>query len=249
LKAEKNPSFQADALSHKLGAFLDVGSQEKTMLELLQGPQSFIGAGKEVVYEGQNNHAAYVLRKGWVCSYKRLRDGGRQIVDIQIPGDFLGLSSLLLRTSDQGFISLTEIELAKINTNRLQEVLQTTPRLAAALLWAVSRDQAIVVEHLVNIGRRDTMARTAHFLLELHARLSLVGLGTVDGYHCPLPQSVLADALGVTAIHLNRVLRQLREDNLVIFRDSAITFLDRERLARFAGFDLTYLDHKASLTD
>ncbi len=178
-----------------------------------------------------------------------MRDGGRQIIDIQIPGDFIGLRSLLLRTWDQGFTTLTDVELAKIGTEKIWDMFRVTPRLAVALLWVASCDQAVVVEHLVNIGKRDALARTAHFLLELGSRLSLVGHGEADSYACPLSQSILADALGVTAIHLNRVLRQLREAKLLVFKDGVITILDRKRLAEMAGFDSIYLDHQPPVRD
>ncbi len=209
----------------------------------------YLEAGKEVVYEGQRYHSAYILRKGWACSYKRLRDGGRQIIDIQIPGDFLGLRSLLLRTSDHSFVTLTGVEMCKINPDRLLDLFRSTPRLGMAFLWAASRDEAMVVEHLVGIGRRDAFERTAHFLLELGARLKLVGYGTGDSYAFPASQSILADTLGMTAIHLNRVLRQLREANLVIFREGLVSFPDIERAAAITGFDLAYLDQGSRLVE
>lgn len=208
----------------------------------LQSLRMQIAGGKEVVYEGQNHHSAYILRKGWACSYKRLRDGSRQIIDIQIPGDFLGLRSLLLRTSDHSFMTLTDVEVSRVSPERLAGIFHATPRLALAFLWAASRDEAMIVEHLVNIGRRDALERTLHFLLELGARLKLIGCGTEESYPCPVSQSILADTLGMTAIHFNRTLRQLREMKLAVVRDGAVTFFDVERAAELSGFDLAYLD-------
>ena len=99
-----------------------------------------------------------------------------------------------------------------------------------------------MVEHLVGVGRRDALARTAHFLVELGLRLRLVGIGSEAGYACPLNQYLLADALGLTAIHLNRTLRQLRERELVTFRDGEVTFHDLGRLRALAGHHGGYLD-------
>lgn len=104
-----------------------------------------------------------------------------------------------------------------------------------------------MVEHLINLGRRDAHQRTAHFLLELGARLMLVGLGTKAGYDCPLSQYLLADALGLSAVHINRVLRQLREDGLLTFRDGKVTFDNLDGLVALAEFDLTYLDQAGPL--
>jgi CRP-like cAMP-binding protein len=117
-----------------------------------------------------------------------------------------------------------------------------TPRLATAVLWAASRDEAMVVEHLVNLGRRDAFERTAHFLLEIGSRMILAGLGTTKGYPCPLSQYQLADALGLTAVHVNRVMRQLREDGLLTFRKGNVIFDDLDRLVELAEFDKSYLD-------
>src|SRR4051794_20942251 len=116
------------------------------------------------------------------------------------------------------------------------------PRLGTAILWAASRDEAMVVEHLVSIGRRDALARTAHLFLELGLRLQLVGVGTNAGYDCPLNQYLLADALGLTAIHLNRVLRQPRERDLMTLRGGCVVFHDPQGLRLVAGYCDGYLD-------
>jgi CRP-like cAMP-binding protein len=236
-------SKEDDALARKLGAFEPLGIKERAKLRELQNVRLQFQSGREIVYEGQHIQSAYILRTGWACSYKRLRDGGRQIIDIHIPGDFLGVRSLLLRKSDHSFVTLTDVEVAKIDRECMEDVFRITPRLALALLWAASRDEAMVVEHLVSIGRRGALERTAHFLLELGARLKLVGSGTGDRYHCPISQSILSDTLGMTTIHLNRVLRQLRESKLVIFREGVVTIPNMERAAELTGFDLSYLDH------
>jgi CRP-like cAMP-binding protein len=100
----------------------------------------------------------------------------------------------------------------------------------------------MVVEHLVGIGRRDAAERMAHFLLELGKRLSLVGMGSKAGYACPLTQYLIADAIGLSAVHVNRVLRELREQGMVTVRDGYVTFDDYDRTVEFADFEATYLD-------
>jgi len=199
------------------------------------------------VHQGQPKQAAYILAAGWVCSYKIQPDGSRQIVDFQIPGDFLGLRSVLLRTSDHSFEPIVDIQAAEVLAGDLLEAFAQTPRLATAILWAASRDEAMVVEHLVGIGRRDAEERMAHFLLELGSRLALVGMGSRAGYACPLKQHHLADALGLSAIHVNRVLRRLRESGLLTFRDGQVTFDDYDGLVDLAEFDPAYLDQTGPL--
>ena len=109
-------------------------------------------------------------------------------------------------------------------------------------MWAASRDEAMVVEHLVNIGRRNAVERTAHFFMELAERLSLVGLATEAEFPCPLSQSVLADALGLTDIHVNRVLRHLRELKLLTMKQRTVHIHDLSGLRKLAGFQGGYLN-------
>jgi CRP-like cAMP-binding protein len=119
------------------------------------------------------------------------------------------------------------------------------PRLGAALLWAASRDEAMVVEHLVSIGRRNAIERVAHFFMELAERLSLIGQATETEFECPLSQFVIADALGLTAIHVNRVMRQLRERRLLIVRRRTVTIQDLDGLQKLAGFQGGYLNSRS----
>lgn len=212
------------------------------MLDNLHKRRRTFVAGRDLVHQGQSEQAAYILASGWAFSYKLLANGERQIVDFQIPGDFLGLRSVLLHISDHSIEPITDIEVTEVLVADLLSVFAKTPRLATAVLWAASRDEAMVVEHLVGIGRRNAAERMAHFLLELSARLALVELGDKAGFACPLTQYHMADALGLSAVHVNRVLRQLREKDMVTFRDGFVSFDDYAGLTEFADFDPTYLD-------
>jgi CRP-like cAMP-binding protein len=240
-------AIENSPLTRKLSAFVALSDKEMAVLEHLhQRRRSFV-AGRDLVHQGQSEQAAYILASGWVCSYKIQADGSRQIVDFQIPGDFLGLRSVLLRTSDHSFEPIVDIQAAEVLTGDLLEAFAQTPRLATAILWAASRDEAMVVEHLVGVGRRGADERMAHFLLELGSRLSLVGMGSKAGYACPLTQYHLADTLGLSAVHVNRVLRQLRESGLVTFRDGQVTIDDYDGLVELAEFDPAYLDQTGPL--
>jgi CRP-like cAMP-binding protein len=229
-------------LARKLAAFLSLSATELLRLDQLQSRRRVFPAGAELVHEEQAEPKAFVLLDGWAMSYKMLVDGGRQVVDFQIAGDFLGLRGLLLRTSDHNVAAVTEIVVAEVPARDVRELVETQPRLAMSLLWAASRDEAMVVEHLVGIGRRSPLVRTAHLFLELRHRLHLVGLADDGGFTCPLNQYVLADALGLTAIHLNRTLRQLRERRLMTYRRGRVIIHDAAALMALAGFEDAYLD-------
>lgn len=230
-------------LTQKLSTFVTLtGMDMETLVRFHRRRRSF-NAGHELIHEGQKNQSAFILAEGWACSFKILPDGGRQIVDFQIPGDILGLRSILFRASDHSIEAITRVEVSEVLPVDILDSFAKAPRLATAVLWAASRDEAMVVEHLVNLGRRSAEERMAHFLLELGARLNLVGIGDPTGYECPLTQYHLADALGLSAVHVNRILRHLREDGLLTFRKGRVSFDNLKRLTRLAGFDTSYLDH------
>ena len=239
--------IQTSPLARKLSAFVALSDEDLAMLDRLHQRRRTFIAGVDLVHQGQADQTAYILAKGWVCSYKMLPNGNRQIIDFQIPGDFLGLRSVLFRTADHNIEPVTKVEASVVVVTDLLEAFANTPRLATAVLWAASRDEAMVVEHLVGIGRRNALERTAHYLLVFGARLKLVGLGTKEGYACPLSQYMLADALGLSAVHVNRVLRQLREMELLTFQKGRVTFDDFDGLVELADFDTAYLDHDGPL--
>jgi CRP-like cAMP-binding protein len=238
---DKNP------LAQKLSSFVALSDAEQMVLANLHARRRVFSAGCDLVHQGQSAQAVYILASGWVCSYKIQSDGSRQIVDVQIPGDFLGLRSVLLRMSDHSFEPITNIEAAEVFAADLLAAFVDTPRLATAVFWAASRDEAMVVEHLVSVGCRDADARVAHFLLELGLRLALVSMGSREEYDCPLTQYHLADALGLSAVHVNRVLRQLRESGFMTFRNGRVCIHDYESMVSLGKFDRTYLDQEGPL--
>lgn len=233
--------------AQKLGNFIALSNAELDILDTVHRRRRSFRAGRDLLFQGQVNHAVYILAEGWACSYKLMRDGSRHIFDFQIPGDYLGLRSVFFRTADHNIEPITEIEASEVLESDLLKTFSDTPQLATAVLWAASRDEAMMAEHLVGIGRRDARERTAHCLLEFSARLALVGRGTRDGFACPLTQYHMADALGLSAVHVNRVLRELREDKLVTFQRGQVTIHDFVRLADLAEFDHAYLDQEGPL--
>ena len=233
--------------AHKLKAFSALSDEDLATLSALHARRRRFPAGHDMIRQGQSEHAAFILAEGWVCSYKLLSNGSRQILDFKIPGDLLGLRSILLRTADHNEEPITEVNATEVHKDEVFRAFSATPSLATAVLWSASRDEALLVEHLVGLGRRNAAERTAHFFLEMAARLSLVGYGTKTGYACPLSQYLLADALGLSAVHFNRVLRELREEGLVTFQSGQVRFDNFDALVKFADFDQQYLDHKDPL--
>jgi CRP-like cAMP-binding protein len=237
------PQF-GSVLARKLNTFIPLTPKELKALTEMQSAPVTVKRGKLLTHEGQTGHKAFVLQAGWACSYKDLANGKRQIISFPIAGDCVGLRSVLLRTADHSFSALTDAVVSPVDGAHIMRCVAEYPRLGAAILWAASRDEAMVVEHLVNIGRRSATERTAHFFMELAERLNLAGLATEAEFKCPLSQFVLADALGLTAIHINRVLRQLRERKLLTLQKGTVKIHDLNGLRKLAGFQGGYLNSR-----
>ncbi|MFQ5973066.1 MAG: Crp/Fnr family transcriptional regulator, partial [Alphaproteobacteria bacterium] len=184
--------------------------------------------------------SVFMLQEGWAYSFKLLRDGRRQIVGFAVPGDFLGLHSVLLPKSNYSAMTLTDAVVSEVDAERLGRIIRRRPGLGSAILWSASWDTAMLVEHLVDVGRRNAIERLARLLLELQVRLELVGLGSDRGFECPLTQGMLADALGLSIVHVNRTLRQLRERGLATVDSGRVVVNNPEGLRALAACENIY---------
>ncbi|RYD55604.1 MAG: Crp/Fnr family transcriptional regulator [Sphingomonadales bacterium] len=196
--------------------------------------QTFIRAGQELFH-------STLLLDGLMCRYKDRSDGQRQITEIHVPGDFADLHSFTLKHLDHNIMTLTPCTIAKSPHDRIQRVCEEFPRLARIFWFSTNLDACIHREWEVSLGRRTALERTAHLLCELHVRLGIVGLARSDGYALSITQAELSECLGLTPVHVNRVLRELREQGMVEFRGSEVTLNDLDGLKRVADFVPDYL--------
>jgi CRP-like cAMP-binding protein len=187
--------------------------------------------------ENEAPQALFVIRRGWVFSSKLLPNGGRQVIDFRVAGDLVGSCGAFLKVAQQSSEAVTETVLTEIPIEAARRSARHTPALLEALAALLACERVEVAERLVDLGRRDSVARVARLLLDLWRRLFAVGMATPSGYACPLSQYLIADATGLTAIHVNRVLRELRENGLVTFRHGYVKFHDFDRLAQLSGFE------------
>lgn len=208
----------------------------------LPGRTRSYATGTMIARENWAERQTGVLLSGWAAVSRSLADGKIQIIDFRLPGDLINTCGDLGRATGADLLLLTDVTIHDFMTPVEALLRQGPPRFCTMLLGAMSRDEAVIAERLVSVGRRNAAARTAHLLLELGARLRRIGFGDGARFTCPLTQTMLADALGLSGIHLNRVLRRLREQGLVRFHDALVEIDDLDGLIALAEFDAAYLE-------
>lgn len=212
--------------------------------EILRGSISEIReypAGRTIVRTGTTLSASTLLFEGIVCRYKDLADGQRQIMELHVAGDFVDLHGFLLKRLDHNVGTMTAVKVAQVPHDALRGITETHPHLGRMLWFSTLLDAAIHREKILSIGRRSALARIAHIFCELLVRLQTVGLAENSSFALPLTQADLADVTGLTSVHVNRMLKKLRDENLLTFRGGIATIGDWDRLQRVAEFDPTYL--------
>ncbi|MEG3089802.1 Crp/Fnr family transcriptional regulator, partial [Sphingomonas sp. PB4P5] len=182
-----------------------------------------------------------LLLDGWLCRYKDVRSGERQITELHLPGDFVDLHSFTLKHLDHAVMSLTPARIATVPHDNLRRLTEHNPHLARVYWFATNLDAAIHREWEVSLGRRSARAKLATLFCELLLRLQVVGMADETSYDLPLTQTDLGDCTGLTSVHVNRTLKDLRGAGLVTFRDNRVTIHDLPGLRRAGEFDPTYL--------
>lgn len=182
-----------------------------------------------------------LLLEGMMCRYKDLKNGQRQVTELHVAGDFADLHSFTLKRLDHSIMTLTPCRVAIVPHANMSAITERHPHLTRVYWFATNLDAAIHREWQVSLGRRSAISRVAHLFCELEVRLGLVGLTEGRSYALPLTQIDLAECLGLTSVHVNRTLKELREGGLLEFRSGRVAIHDREELRRIAEFDPAYL--------
>ena len=214
---------------------------EQRMLERIAVRVREVKADNDIVTEGQRVTEASLVIDGFAGRYKLLGEGRRQFTALHIPGDFVDLHSFLLKELDHGVLALTPCTIAVVPHEALREVTETSPHLGRMLWLSTLIDGSIHREWITSMGRRPALERTAHLFCEMFKRLEAVGRTEGSSYKMPLSQAELGDTLGLSLVHVNRVVQTLRGDGLVSWEGRVLTILDWGRLSRLAEFDPTYL--------
>lgn len=199
----------------RLRRLTTLGDAELGLLLKLCSPARRISAKTDLVVEGDHLDHLHVLLDGWACRFKLLADGRRQITSLLLPGDLCDLDSLYVTKSDYAVGTLTACKIATIDRLALRDLAARHPSISEALGFLMAVDNAMLTERSACLGRRSAREHLAHLLCELLIRLTLVGQASGSGFALPLTQEEIGDALGLTAVHVNRVLQGFRNDGLI----------------------------------
>lgn len=234
---------ETETVSFLTRKFARSGSLSATDARLLDNVPVHIrdvGRDQDLVREGDHSPHCILLIEGFACRYRTLSDGRRQIVSFHVSGDFLDLQGYLLDRLDHGIGTLTPSKIGQISHTAIEELLES--KSLTRRLWRETVvDGAIHREWLVNVGRRTAYQRVAHIFCELVTRLQAVGLARNGACDLPLTQGELADATGLSTVHVNRVIQELRRDGLITLRGRVFSAIDWEGLKRAAEVDPNYL--------
>jgi len=228
-----------NALVKKLEGYVPLDAEDKRLLDsVLQEPRTVVPR-VDIASEGEKPVFVHLILDGFACRYKFTAEGSRQIMAYLLPGDFCDLHVFVLKHMDHSIGTISKCTVVDIPRDQILKLLER-PRLSLALWCCALVDAAVLREWLLNVGQRHAAQRLAHVLCELLVRLRIVGLAD-NSYELPLTQSDLADTIGTSNVHLNRVLQELRRAKLIAWKGHHLVILDIEQLMKFSGFNPNYL--------
>lgn len=225
----------------KLQLWVQLGEAERNAIRALPHTIRRLRASEFLVRDEEKPRNSSLLLSGFAYRHKIAGNGGRQIFSIHMAGDIIDLHNSILRRADHNVQALTDLEVALIPVEAIQEIAVAYPTVGKAMWYETLVDGAIFREWTLNIGRRDARTRTAHMLCEFALRLEVAGLGSKNQYELPMTQEQLADALALTNVHINRTLKGLAQDGVITRSRRAVTIIDFDRLATLGDFDSKYL--------
>jgi CRP-like cAMP-binding protein len=229
-------------LTMKLEQFSSFTPAERQLLDgLLAGRGETYARGETILHEGQKVDQIHLVASGLAARSKTLEDGGRQLMAFLIPGDLCDVEVFVLDAMDHDIIALTPTTCILIAAEKMQGLLTQSGDVTRALWWSTMTDSAVLREWIVGHGRRDASERMAHLFCELLVRYRIVGQAEDNRFDFPLTQEELASATGMTPVHVNRVLQQLRSDSLIELSGKSLEILDFAGLREAAQFESAYL--------
>lgn len=232
--------FQSPSGRHpfvqRLGHFISLSDDDLDRLWQLIEADLKVKKRRDLVVDGFEYRKLCFVESGFASRYKLLRNGKRQIVNLILPGDVVGLPGSFLEKACYSVIAVSDMKLQVCSVNEYVRLCYRRPQFGLALSWLAVQESLTCAEHAINTGRRTPPERLAHFLLEIYSRLEAVGLASKNSFDLPFSQEVMSDVLGLSVPHLNRTLAKLRGDGLLEVTGHSIRLVDTKTLAMISHF-------------
>lgn len=225
----------------KLRRRIELSPEEEKAIRGVVAETRRIGADQILIRGGEELTSSVLLLDGWLARSKDLAGGERQVTELHVAGDFADLHGFTLKRLDHDILTLSDCIIGIVPHDRLQRITEQYPRVARLYWFSTNVDAAITRELALSLGQRSAISRMAHLFCELHVRLDAVGRARPDGYEFPLTQRELSECLGLTVVHANRTIQELRRRGLIELESRQLTILDRRGLEGVAEFDPSYL--------
>ncbi|MEX0953657.1 MAG: Crp/Fnr family transcriptional regulator [Rhizobiaceae bacterium] len=216
--------------------FRDFDKEQLAFVMAFKSGELRLDAGATILVEGSHSAHLYTILEGSAFRYKMLEDGRRQILNFVMPGDLIGLQSVLMAEMQHSIEALTPLRLCVFERDRVDEVFRDHPRLAYDVTWIAAREERILDEHLLSVGRRSAFERAAYLIAFLHRRATRSGFIRRKPHLLPVTQQHLADTLGLSVVHTNKTLRKLITRKLIAWRNHGCEVLDADALSDIAGW-------------
>jgi CRP-like cAMP-binding protein len=235
-EATQGSSLAGHPFVMRLSRLMDFGAADLASLERIVESERLVKRRRDLVVIGSEYRSLCFVRDGYAIRYQLLRSGKRQILNVVLPGDVIGFPVSFFDRSTYAVVAVSDLTYNSCPLDSYVRLCREQPQFGLALSWLAAHEAAIYAEHIVDLGRRTPLERLAHFLLEVHARLLAVGRAEAESFELPFSQEVMADALGLSVPHLNRVMQQLRGDQLITSHARRVELTDMTGLQMLAQY-------------
>ncbi|MCB5204073.1 Crp/Fnr family transcriptional regulator [Neorhizobium sp. T786] len=219
-----------------------LSADERTLLQKVLRKERRFAKGEDIVADGSRPGTSTLIVEGFAARYKLTEDGTRQITALHVPGDFVDLHAFMMKTMDHGIVALSPCRVALAEHPELKAITENAPHLSRMLWLDTLIHGSITRSWIVAMGRRSKSSHLAHILCELYSRLKVVDRVDGQSFAFPLSQGEMADVMGLSLVHMNRVIQTMRREGLISWVNQIITILDWDRLSSLAEFDPLYLN-------
>lgn len=229
-------AFDQHPFVARLRQLVDLKAADLKGLDDIIDGELVIRKRRDLIADGYEYRKLCFVKDGYAVRYKLLRNGKRQILNVILPGDVVGLPGSFYERAVYSVTAISDLRMNVCSLDAYVQLCYRHPQYGLALTWIAVQEATTYAEHVIDVGRRTPVERLSHFLLELHARLAAVGRAEKTRFRLPFSQEVIADVLGLSVPHLNRMMQQLRSEKLIADRERVVEFLDADAMQSLAHY-------------